>query len=334
MALDLSSGGIINPPIWDVADPSKALTFDLSTMATGTRHTLIFDTIASTNITSTFPNITSDTVVMNATAATLTNKTMTSNTNNLLARGLFVNSGAASVSSFAAAVPSANQVLKTSSTTTMSYVTQNLATTLVDGNSSGNTNLQMTGTGNIVLTTATNLLTSTASIALGIQAGNAIVAAAVGGDVNITGGKAQTTGGGGSVNIVSGDSPSGIAGDISLFTGTGLNRGFIIFQGLPYAASTGTPVVSGGGGATLVAGSTNFIGGISSVANGSTATLTFSPAMAAGKRAWVFLTLTGITATTPPIFRVASDSNTAFTISNTTGSAGVLSFNYWVIAYN
>jgi hypothetical protein len=336
MALDLSSGGIINPPLWDSADPSKGLTFDFSAMATATRHTLVFDTVAATNITSTFPNTASDTIVMNAVAATLTNKTMTSNTNNLLARGLFVNSGAASVSSFVAAVPSANQVLKTNSTTTMTYVTQNLATTLVDGNSSGNTNLQMTGTGNIVLTTTNNAIISSPSVLLNILAGNSTVAAVAGGSLELDAGDGLTTGAGGNVSIAAGKSPSGAGGSIFLSAGTGPTaNGFINFQGFPYSSNIGTPTLTGGGGScTLAVGSTNYAGGVSQIQNGTTCTITYSTAMAVGKRSRVFLTLVGVSASTTPLLRVSADDNTGFSVQNFSATAGVQSFNYLVIAWN
>ncbi len=62
-------------------------------------------------------------VVGTTDAQTLTNKTMTSNTNNLIARELWVNSGAASVSTYAAAVPTTGQVLTATAGTTATWQT-------------------------------------------------------------------------------------------------------------------------------------------------------------------------------------------------------------------
>lgn len=330
MALDLSTGGIMNPPIFDTIDPSKSLLFDFTGQSSGTAHTLAFSSTSNTK--TTFPNISSDNVVLNATAATLTNKTMTSNTNNVLARGLFVNSGAASVSSFAAAVPSANQVLKTSSATTMAYVTQNLSTTLVDGNTTGNNNIQLTGTGGLVLTTTSNTITSSASVQLNILAGNASVAATAGGNVEIDGGDGLTTGGGGNITLSAGKSPTGTGGSIFLAPGNGAINGFINFQGFPYTTSIGTPTIAGGG-AALGAGSTDYRGNISALSAGGTCTITYSAALAAGKRSHVQLTLTGVSGTTTPFFRVTVDSNTGFSVNNFS-TAGTIAFNYFVVAWN
>lgn len=54
---------------------------------------------------------------------TLTNKTLTDNTNNIISRALWVNSGAASVSSYAASPPSSGQVLTATSATTATWQT-------------------------------------------------------------------------------------------------------------------------------------------------------------------------------------------------------------------
>lgn len=54
-------------------------------------------------------------------AATLTNKVMTSNTNNVIARELWIDSGAGSVSSYVAAAPTTGQVLTATSATTMAF---------------------------------------------------------------------------------------------------------------------------------------------------------------------------------------------------------------------
>jgi len=58
----------------------------------------------------------------------LTNKTLTANTNTITARSLFVNSGAASVSTFVAPVPSIGQVLTANSTTTAIWQTPTIPT--------------------------------------------------------------------------------------------------------------------------------------------------------------------------------------------------------------
>jgi hypothetical protein len=78
----------------------------------GTSDTLTLNTsgISGGAKTMTFPNV-SDTVTTNGATQTLTNKTMTSSTNNVVARGLFSNSGANTVSVFASGNPSSGDVL-------------------------------------------------------------------------------------------------------------------------------------------------------------------------------------------------------------------------------
>jgi hypothetical protein len=82
----------------DSADPTKKMIFDLTAISAATTRTM------------SWPN-TSDTVVVEDFAQTLTNKTVTANTNNVLSRGLWYGSGAASISNYAAPTPVAGQVL-------------------------------------------------------------------------------------------------------------------------------------------------------------------------------------------------------------------------------
>ena len=76
---------------------------------------------------------------------TLTNKTITDNTNNVNSRALFVNSGAGTVSTYAAAVPSSGQVLTATGATTATWqntgdVTLNGVQTLTNKTITDNTN--------------------------------------------------------------------------------------------------------------------------------------------------------------------------------------------------
>jgi hypothetical protein len=69
-------------------------------------------------------------MVLDTPAQTLTNKTLTSNTNNVIARELWIGSGAGSVSTYAAAAPTAGQVLKATSATTATWSSDSGITTI------------------------------------------------------------------------------------------------------------------------------------------------------------------------------------------------------------
>ena len=78
---------------------------------------------------------------------TLTNKTMTSSTNNVTSRGLFTDTGSGTVSTFAAAAPSSGQVLTATGATTATWqtpaggdVTLNGVQTLTNKTMTDNTN--------------------------------------------------------------------------------------------------------------------------------------------------------------------------------------------------
>jgi hypothetical protein len=79
-----------------------------------------------------------ETLVGRATTDTLTNKTATDNTNNLIARGLWAGSGSGSVSTYAATAPSSGQVLTATGATTATWQTPStgggLGTSVVDTN--------------------------------------------------------------------------------------------------------------------------------------------------------------------------------------------------------
>lgn len=92
----------------DSGDDTKQLKFSLSGATTGTLLTLAG--VGTTNRTLTFPDIT-DTLVSLTAGQTLTNKSITASSNNVVARGLWYDSGSAYISTYAAAVPTTGQVL-------------------------------------------------------------------------------------------------------------------------------------------------------------------------------------------------------------------------------
>ena len=112
--------------VYDVTDNTKSIKFDAAG-TTGTSTTLL--TSQTTNKVLTFPDIT-DTLVTKITTDTLTNKTLTDNTNNVIARALWVGSGTGSVSTYAASAPSVGQHLVATSSTTATW--QSDRTTFVD----------------------------------------------------------------------------------------------------------------------------------------------------------------------------------------------------------
>lgn len=103
----------------NAADGSKRAFFDCSQITTGTNRTY------------TFPD-TSDTFIVEDFAQTMTNKTMTSNTNNITARGLLCASGATTVSVYAAAAPTSGKVLTATSATTATWQTPSSTTQFDD----------------------------------------------------------------------------------------------------------------------------------------------------------------------------------------------------------
>jgi hypothetical protein len=106
--------------ITDVSDSSKALKIDLASATTDTSLTVVLG--QSTNRTWTVPNASSTFQGIDL-AQTVTNKTLTSNTNNLIARGLWFGAGSASVSTYASNAPTAGQVLTATNSTTVGWQT-------------------------------------------------------------------------------------------------------------------------------------------------------------------------------------------------------------------
>lgn len=101
--------GIVNTTAFvDATDPTKRILFDCSGISTGTTVSFVL------------PNTNSSVVTLVSSDA-LTNKTLTSNTNNITARGLWVGSGAASVSTYTATAPTSGQVLTATSGTTATW---------------------------------------------------------------------------------------------------------------------------------------------------------------------------------------------------------------------
>ncbi len=82
----------------------------------------IVPTTPSANRTIILPDI-SSTIVCQTSIDTLTNKTLTDNTNNVICRGLWTGSGTGSVSVYAAGAPSSGQVLTATSGTTATWQT-------------------------------------------------------------------------------------------------------------------------------------------------------------------------------------------------------------------
>ncbi len=71
---------------------------------------------------------TSDTLVGRATTDTLTNKTIISNTNNVIARELWIGSGSGSVSTYESSAPTTGQILTATGSTTATWQTPSTAT--------------------------------------------------------------------------------------------------------------------------------------------------------------------------------------------------------------
>lgn len=111
--------------IANAVDATKQFGWTLSGATTGTKTTIAANQTA--NRTLTLPDAT-DTLVGRATVDTLTNKDLTSNTDNVIARALWVGSGASSVSTYAATAPTAGQVLTATSGTTATWQTPTTGT--------------------------------------------------------------------------------------------------------------------------------------------------------------------------------------------------------------
>jgi hypothetical protein len=94
----------------DSTDTTKRMVFDLSGITTGTTRTFVL------------PNSSSSIVTLSSTDV-LTNKTLTDNTNNVIARALWIGSGSGSVSTYAATAPTTGQVLVATSGTTATWQT-------------------------------------------------------------------------------------------------------------------------------------------------------------------------------------------------------------------
>ncbi|TXG82092.1 MAG: hypothetical protein E6R13_05425 [Spirochaetes bacterium] len=108
-------------------------------LGNGTSDTTIV-TLATASRTLTIPDITCTLVCQND-IATITNKTLTSNTNNIIARELWVGSGASSVSTYAATAPSAGQVLTATASNTATWQTPVSADTFSGSDTLGGVNI-------------------------------------------------------------------------------------------------------------------------------------------------------------------------------------------------
>ena len=107
-----------------------------------TNKTLIAPVISTITNTGTITLPTStDTLVGRATTDTLTNKTVTSNTNNIIARELWVGSGATSVSTYASTAPSSGQILTATGATTATWQTPSSADIFSGADTVGNVDI-------------------------------------------------------------------------------------------------------------------------------------------------------------------------------------------------
>jgi hypothetical protein len=104
-------GGInSSTPIVDETDPTKKMVFDCSGIPTATIRTFVMPT-------------SNGNVLTDDSTDTLVNKTLTDSTNNILSRGLWVDSGGSSVSTYVAAVPDTGQILTATSASTAAWQT-------------------------------------------------------------------------------------------------------------------------------------------------------------------------------------------------------------------
>jgi|SRR5579885_3685618 len=109
-----------NTYLYDATTPTKQLTFAASSASAST--TLTLSSAITANRTITFPDATDTLVALTATQ-TLTHKTITDNTSNLIARSLWAGSGGSSVSVYAATAPSVGQVLTATSSSLATWQT-------------------------------------------------------------------------------------------------------------------------------------------------------------------------------------------------------------------
>ena len=101
----------------NAADVTRKVLLDVSSVTTATTRT--YTALDANGV-----------VVLDTPAQTLTNKVLTANTNNVIARELWIGSGSGSVSTYAAAAPTAGQVLKATSATTATWQSDAGITTL------------------------------------------------------------------------------------------------------------------------------------------------------------------------------------------------------------
>lgn len=323
--------GVVLSTIYNSADVTKIVTLSTSTMTSGVTSSLVWSGAASVM---TFPSGTS-TVATTTLAQTMTNKTLNDATNDVRANRL-ATSVAGSPVTITLSVPVAGQALLTTSATAAAYTTMNLAQILTIGNTTGSTNMQFTGSAQLVLTTTNNIITSSPTVTLAIKAGDSVAPNSSGAAVTITGGTATGNGNGGTITIITGKVGTGTAGSIVLDSdtnGTGAStNGAIELKGHLVCDYSGLPSIArvAGAGVFSISPDSNDTSGNISAGPGTTVRVTYSKRYA-GSSTRVIWSFTGDTGAgnLSDKFGIVNDSGSFFEFSNGSSSRTV-AVNYWV----